>query len=994
MTSTQTVFPDADIAGDWEGTQPSPVDAGSYTEPTILGIATAGYLSQDSLAASDITDALSLPDIGEEGGGSITYVGGNTYDGSATYARTHAIPLPAVTILAGDLIEIMVATQDANGSMPNAASTAVGYTQRWFKTGGTTSFRPELTKLYKIASGGESGSVTVTLGGGPTTYRAVGASQVWRGVDQTTPYDVAEQTVNTQDPASITTVTDGALVTVNMNGNRVPAGAATVSSGYTETVNTAATIQKSWVNCYKEIPSFGADNPGAYTWGPANVTTVTDALRPAAAVDLSLVVIGVVADGTVMTAQLGGADVPTSTGVTFVVETDLEIPSTSTWRPQAHVWTAPITTYTAGNTIDITVSDHESLHSWAAILLVVKNLDNTVPIEDFGTEGTGWSAVATFGTVTPTTAGAKALAILAKTPSGWHYEFNPGTDGSTPLPSTPLGYTEEAVAVSDAIVAAVFLSPPLPASQVAQPLSSSWTGIEDWTTGLMTLQPATAAVSTANLYSVVNNLSELSYIEMGTAAGNMDEVLELDLSGLPAGAVITGVSLEISHASTVQNLLRVELVALNVDDTRVRGGELKAGYAPSSPTETSVISTGQWLQLDDGTNLHDYTRLGVRLFSTERIAGLNSHKIYSVQAHVEYEEGGPLVSNVTAPDLAAGEAVTWDYSSLAGLGQTHYEVMVIQGGSGNPLTATAAASPIDAAAGEIIYRTGKVAGPLVRSLLVEDAPLTRGLCTWAVRAWARLSNGSEVVSAWAQDEADIIGAAPTAISTSSTPAFNPATGGVDLTFDTPATTMSRVWVLRSEDEITFEVVKAVTVAASQTDVVISDYDAPLARVDKLAWQLTVDNGAGTETATSHRVGGAGVDIGTPITSWYMIAPDTPALNFRPDVVAGTFQRTVLRRSVTVGQPGNSLSVSSPTLGSRISMTVRTKTAVERAALEAILDHGEFRLVNILGQEWWVKVEGDEVPALQIWKPLDSETTQLRDGHLHSINLVEVAREDG
>ena len=218
------------------------------------------------------------PGAGGTGGlATISRVGVNTYDGNGTFSTTHNIPLPTETIVAGDLIEIFGSIQI--GTPLGTAFTATGYSQAWFATGGAVGFRAEMTKLYLIASGGESGNVTVTIGG---AHELVGGSTVWRGVDNTTPYDATEVTAVGLDPASITTVTDGAIVNAIMGGNDATLSTTvTKPTGYTDDVVLATNINRRMHTSHKEVASFGAENPATYTWpSSANSQCVTDALRP------------------------------------------------------------------------------------------------------------------------------------------------------------------------------------------------------------------------------------------------------------------------------------------------------------------------------------------------------------------------------------------------------------------------------------------------------------------------------------------------------------------------------------------------------------------------------------------------------------------------------------------------------------------------------------------------------------------------------------------
>ncbi len=992
MTSELTVVPKADLAGDWEGSNPLAINAGDYTEPTLLGKATAGYQSGDSTAASDISEALTLPDIGAFGGGSIDFIAASTYDGNTTYSTTHTISYPGASILANDLIEIVVAAQES--SPPSTAATASGFTLRKHVTGSDT-FRPSITKLYKVASGGESGSVTVTL---PSAIRCMMALRIWRGANPLGPYDISSGSVTSTDgtsgtmnPPAVTTATNGARVVTDFAFNTEGASVSpTAPSGYTRSHLTSGADRQLAVG-HKEVATAGSEDPGAWgsTTGAVNYTLMTDALSPAAAVDLTALLITAVVDETT-TAELAGGDAPVLSGATWDLVTSFEIPRTSTYRPMVHVWESNITSYVAGSTIDITVADHDGLHSWAAMLLIYQGLETSAPVQTIGSEGTGYSQQATFGTLTPATQGAKLLTVLAKTPSGWHYDTAPGFPIDTPQPSDPAGLTLQALIESDALILAAHMSPPLASGEAVSPGSSSWSNVEDWTTGLMTLRPDVAATSGSDIWSVLNGADESTYIEIAGVAGAMDEVVELDLSALPAGAIPVAARLEILHSSGVKNRLRAELVGINSDDSRVLGGEQQAGYAPASLTETDTISTAAWTELADGSALADYTRLGVRLFSTEAATGLTSHRVYSVAAVVEYVEGGPVVSGVVGP-ASDGDPVTWSFSSEGGLAQTGFEVMVIAGSGQDPLAATTPAEPLTVTTGEIWASSGKITGQLTRSYLFDTLPFARGAATVGVRAYSRLPDGTEVASDWATANFNLGSAISDPGQSGNTAALNAATGCVDVTVDTAAGA-TRAWLLRSTDGGAYEITKGspYTVTGGAPDVVLVDQWAPLNA--SLLYKVAFDEGQNSETSIPAAIGGA---VSTVPDSWYFISTDDQALNVRIDDVdtaieAGTFRAVEQRRTVTATQPGNNVAVSSPSLGYRFSMSVRTITPAARAALEAILAAGRFRMVDILGREWIVRQEGDRSPEMMIVVPGAGDATVLRDAHIHALSLIEVA----
>lgn len=986
---TLTSYPKADLTGTWERDEPSPVEAGSYTEPTVLGVATAGYLSADSDADAATTAALLLPEIGASGGGAITFVAATTYDGNSTYSTTHNISYPGASILADDHAELIISVQDS--TPPTTSATAPGWTER-VGHDGSSSFRPSVTKLYRKATGGESGSITVTL---PTSSRCMIAMRIWRGVDPASPYDfvsgsmsTGDGTGNNPDPGAVTTATNGARVVVDLACNR-PGGSftATAPAGYTRQHMTSG-ADRQLVMAHKEVTTAGSENPGAWTTTVDNWTYLVDALKPAAAVDLTAVVITAVVDGTT-TAELGGGAVPVLSGATFALDTSFQIPRTSTWRPQVHVWTANVTSYSTGATIDITVADHDSLHSWAAVLLIVQDLENGDEIEVVGGEDSGYSSAATFGAVTPGTLGSKVWAITASTPSGWHWASAPNLSGTAPTPTPPSGYEQRVLAESDAVTLAVFESSPLSSNQAQTPSQSSWSGVLDWTSGVISLQPDVPSSSTTNLYDVVNGTSVSSWIEIAAAAGNMDEVLELNLDELPSAAVVTSIKLNVTHESAVRNPIRVELVGINSDDSIVLGGEQATGYYPTSTTETSTIETSAWRELADGSDLFDYTRLGVRVFSTQRAPSLTSHKIYSVSATIEYLEGGPVVSTVVGP-ATAGDPITWVYSSDSGLAMTHYRVVVQNGSGQDPASPLTPANPLEGLSnGDVIFDSGQTPGN-IRSLLLEAAPLARGDCTVSVRAWARAQSGGLVVSDWESSDFSITGAAPSSPTSGGAPTFDTATGSVTVSF-TPPSGMSRAWLLRSGDSgVSWTIAPESPFTVSGTGAhQIKDNWAPIQSAT-VRYKVAVDAGANYETSIPVDVDGA--DVSTAHTrqpdGWYLIVPDMPTLNMPIEVADVAIDNH--RNTVVVEQAGNNLAVSSAFLGSEISLGIRTRDNAARVALQAVLDSDKkIRLVDVLGREWVCRLAGGHTPGLQRWQALPTESSGLRDAHLHGITLVEV-----
>jgi len=1073
MVSSAVSYPNADLAGTHQLRSPLPVDGDAYLEPNVLSAQVAAYTGADS-AGPAVATGLVLPDV-DAAPGQISLVGVNYLPYTGVFVTSINVPLPAVTIEANDLIVIEVAAQDVSTNL-GAPTTPAGYLLRWRRFDGV-SYNPETTKFYRVAVGGESGNVTITVPN--ARWRAV--SKVWRGADPTDPWDIVTEAAafgnQNPNPPARTPLTVGAVIEITCAGNYPGGGlAGTPSAGFMVTADSTDDAA-SFLDCHKVVTVAGvSDDPAAYAWNCDNSTVVTDVIKPAQDSGIVLAVLSAVTDETTtaevtsgvslgarnevqtiqsnesagtlvltfdgqttaaiafdatdstvetafeglsnvgvgdvsvtggplnttavlveFTGALAETDVPLITSVddVFVVESQkgyagqdftlvdsFNIPRAGNdYEPQLHLWELiEPSPYLIGQPVDVTVADHGTLHSWAVILLVLEQSDLTTPIEDVGTVTQGDATVAPFGSVTPTTLGAKVLAFMAKAKDGTFYS------GSAPLPSVPGGLAALAEAIGDAITFDAWLSPPV-TTDAQMPQSVHWAGAEDFATGLVTIKPAVAASAGTDLYAVLNSDDETTYVEIAAVAGSMYEVLELDLSALPPTAVITSAAVEFAHRSAVKNFLRVALVGIEPDDSIVAGAEQQIGYAPEPLGETQTVTTGLWSELADGSALSDYARLGVAVFSSSRHPQLTSHKLFWVRATVNYEEGGPVVSSVAGP-TNAGDPITWAYDSASGLSQTHYQVRVIAGSAQDPDTATDAANPLNASTGEIVYDSGRVSGPRARSLSITDAPLGRGTNTVAVRAWARLSTGVLVVSDWGTADFDITGT-PVAPGTQSTqPVFNAVTGGVDVEVDVPAG-VTRAWLLRSDDSgttftVTEESPYAVTASSTET---LSDCRAPMMSTT-LRYQVTFDDGAMSETGVPVAVGSG--NMSTTITAWYLLCLSDPTLNTPIEVAAVSILEP--QRSVVTEQPGASLVAVSGALATRFGLRIRVRDRAERLAVTAVLTAGvTLRLVDIFGRSWLVSLVDPGVEDVILrWKRLSTETTGLRDAHELPVSLVEVS----
>lgn len=389
------------------------------------------------------------------------------------------------------------------------------------------------------------------------------------------------------------------------------------------------------------------------------------------------------ADQPLMTTNSGSVtirqDQTGAPSITFNDSGNSNVPATTTpddWVPQIWYWTVtPSGAWPTGRPVNITVSDHANNHSWTAALLAVRDLYASGPTQTYGSGVADVAEiVGIFGTVTPATPGSLVLASFAKAlnSAGWH-----PVNGPVPDISHPARYTPWAHAESDAMTLDLFVSSP--AANAAERLSSvTWSGIENYADHLVSLRPLISAGTTA-AEAVLADQTSLSWLELANPASELYEVYELDLSSVPTGAALTSASIHFAHSSDVLNSLRVTLVGINADGTFVKALERRpGGYSTQNVNTVEEVQTGEWFEFSDGSVISDYTRLGILIFSTARSPGLTTHKLYWAQADVTYEAGGPVVANVQGVN-APGNSITWDYSSAAGLPQSHSRSLIVQG---------------------------------------------------------------------------------------------------------------------------------------------------------------------------------------------------------------------------------------------------------------------------------------------------------------------------
>lgn len=957
-------FPDTDLAGVWELTQPLPVDAAGYSVPSILATDTAVYSAEDSASDALQPDVLTLPTVLVD---DVAVIVAGVADGTETAELTGG---DAPFVAGTDEVQTITSYQ-TSGTFTITFDGQTTAAIAWDASAAT--IQTELEALSNIAAGeavctggdldGAGAVVTVSFA---LTLAASDLAAMTTSVAYVAPVDEV-QTLSSDRTGGTFTLTHETNTTTALAWN---ATAATIEAA----LEALAHLDPGDVVCTggglptDVLITFGGAQAGA----DVSAITVTDSGTGGTAVSIAETTAGVAEDGQTITTTIPGV-----AQRAFALNHSINIARGGADQPQVHVWWLALVAADSGKNITATMADADGQHTWAAHLLVIRNADTSDPLETEGTEVVGSDTGSVWGAVTPATSGSVTLAIAAKALASGSY-YTAATEFTTPN-----GYTTGALAESDAMLLATFISGSLSTAE-EQPEQINWGTTEAFALGLITIKPATAAASGSDLFAVVDGVDKSTWIDIGTAAGSMFEVLELDLGSLPVGAVMTGVSIELAHACSVKNRIRMVAVGIDGADAIDRGAEQILGYVPSPVNQVDVVETAQWVEFASGSKVSDYSRLGVALFSSDRHPALSAHQVYWVRATVEYEAGGPVVSAVVGP-TTPGDPISWVYSSESGLSQSHYQVMIISGAGEDPDTATEAANALDPSAGEIIYDSGKIAGDLVRALSIADRSIGRGDQTAAVRSWAKLSDGTEVSSSWDTDDFNITGTPATTPPQPTQPVFDEASGGVDVEVVVPAA-VSRAWLYRSADSgATWAIVddSPFDVTASGTET-LTDFTAPH-QATALRYEVSFDAGAMTETGAPEEHSGG--DVSTPAGQWYLLAPDNADLNTQLDVKGVSVDVPV--KAVTAEQPGNSVSATSLPLAARISLQLWVRDATEVAALQAILSSGlMLRLVNIWGQEWSVRNISGVSDAPQRWRSLPTETTGLRDAHVYAVELRE------
>lgn len=265
----------------------------SFSADTLTGAAQTLQKTLSGAQADSITDyaGLSVTLTSAAPEPNITYVGGQV-GGRAGSTSTSAVTFALTggsnsTPQAGDLV-IIGCTVASAGRTPACAIS--GYTEQTQINANGTTYDTSLNMSYKFMGG--TPDTTFTL---PSTGNVADAQrytvQVWRGVDATTPLDVAAVSASgtatgRPNPGSITPTTSGAKVGI------IGAGAAATGASYTAPANyttgfltgTTSDTNDAMIGSGYRSWTSGAEDPAQYTGGTINAAdswaAFTYALRP------------------------------------------------------------------------------------------------------------------------------------------------------------------------------------------------------------------------------------------------------------------------------------------------------------------------------------------------------------------------------------------------------------------------------------------------------------------------------------------------------------------------------------------------------------------------------------------------------------------------------------------------------------------------------------------------------------------------------------------
>lgn len=124
--------------------------------------------------------------------------------GAATIALTITCPYPA-SIAAGDLLYLQIGFSCSNAADAISVTTPTDWTLKHALEGPTNQFRQ--TILYKVATGSESGNLSITVTTGGTNTVAIARMYRFSGVNNSTPHEGGAVTSGTDDSVEAPSVT-------------------------------------------------------------------------------------------------------------------------------------------------------------------------------------------------------------------------------------------------------------------------------------------------------------------------------------------------------------------------------------------------------------------------------------------------------------------------------------------------------------------------------------------------------------------------------------------------------------------------------------------------------------------------------------------------------------------------------------------------------------------------------------------------------------------
>lgn len=208
----------------------------------------------------------------------ITLVASGALSGTANNGTDVTITLPTMT--SGDRVVVLGGHGRRTGS--SYGPSTAGYTQHHLRADpGTTGF--PVAGVWSKVMGGTPDANVVCFGSANTSDAANYMVYVLRGVDATTPIDVAVTEASSVDPPSLSGLTAGAWVIAFASAS-VNDSTVTVPSGYSNLLraNLTETNPTTMVAATKEVAAGGAEDPASFSDLTAtNPYAFTVAFRPA-----------------------------------------------------------------------------------------------------------------------------------------------------------------------------------------------------------------------------------------------------------------------------------------------------------------------------------------------------------------------------------------------------------------------------------------------------------------------------------------------------------------------------------------------------------------------------------------------------------------------------------------------------------------------------------------------------------------------------------------